>query len=136
VHGTGVDVADVARFARLVARGPVFTGRWFSADEIAHCQWSPDPARAYAGCFAGKEAVWKALALTDWTGPVPWRWIAVVERLDGAWDVTLSGPVAAAAASACVGDVQIAITHSGARAVAIALATAREGACCHGAERD
>ncbi|GAB2456389.1 holo-ACP synthase [Xylanimonas ulmi] len=124
LHGAGIDVADVARIARLVERrGPAFTTRWFAAAEIAQCERAAVTTAAFAGVYAAKEAVWKALAIRAWPGPVPWRWICVTESAPGRWSVRLGGPVADAAQAAGVGEVRVHIAQGGAVATAVALAT-------------
>ena len=61
VAGVGVDVVDVARFRRILARRPGFAARFFTAAEQADARRSPDPSASLAARFAAKEAVMKAL---------------------------------------------------------------------------
>ncbi|WP_461106702.1 holo-ACP synthase, partial [Tessaracoccus terricola] len=98
IHGVGVDIVDVARVARLLARGGSFTHRWFSDEESARCGTAADPARAYSMTLAAKEAAWKSLGL-GWEAGVPWR--SVLVAADGT--VRLDGAVAGAARAAGVG---------------------------------
>jgi len=77
IVGIGIDVADIARITRLSDdRGAHFTAKWFAPSEIAECGGD---ARRLAERFAVKEAVWKALGPSSWSGPLPWRTI-VTER--------------------------------------------------------
>lgn len=101
VHGVGVDIVDVARVARLLARGGSFT-RWFSDDESERCGTALDPARAYAKTLAAKEAAWKSLGIS-WAAGVPWRSVLVAD--DGT--VSLDGAVAGAARAAGVGATRV-----------------------------
>lgn len=126
LHGVGIDVADVRRLARLVERGERFTRRWFTGEEVAQCAVAAVPAAAYAACFAGKEAVWKALGLS-WDGPVPWRWIEIVADPAGTSAVALSGPVAVAAEKAGVSSVAVTTTVASPLASAMAVAWHRSG---------
>lgn len=123
VHGVGIDVADVSRLARLVERGESFTHRWFTPDEVAECSAAQDPAAAYAGRFAAKEAVWKALGL-HWDGPVPWQSITVLHAGDRL-AVRLQGPVASAAELALIGSINVTISGAGSLATAVAIAERR-----------
>ncbi len=123
VHGVGIDVAEVSRLARLVQRGESFTHRWFTADEVAECGAAEFPATAYAGRFAAKEAVWKALGL-HWDGPVPWASIAVLGDGDGL-EVRLYGEVESAAALAGVGPISVTISGTASLATAVAVAERR-----------
>lgn len=123
LRGVGIDVADVARLARLLdAGGDRFAQRWFTADEIDQCDADPDPALAYATRFAAKEAVWKALSLSGRVA-VPWRSIAVLQSAAREpFRVVLTGGTAVAAGRAGVGSVSVACSASGGVATAIALA--------------
>ena len=120
IHGVGVDVADVRRIRRLLERGGEDFAARFLGDPgpragVAH------RARALAECFAAKEAVWKALALPEWSGHVPWQWVGIRRDASGGIAVALSGPVAAAAARAGAGAIDVAALSRG--HVAIAFAT-------------
>jgi holo-[acyl-carrier protein] synthase len=66
VVGIGIDVVDVDRMARAIARGGErFRRRVFTDRENAWARGKPDAARRYALCFAAKEATFKALG-TGW----------------------------------------------------------------------
>ena len=62
ILGLGVDLVDLRRFEREIARCP-----WsredaiFTEAEIRWCAASRDPARQFAMCFAAKEALLKAM---------------------------------------------------------------------------
>lgn len=114
LRGVGIDVVDVARFTRLVARGGSrVTARWFSPDEAAGCRLPVD----FAAAFAAKEAVFKALGLSWVNGPVPWPSI----RVSGGY-AELSGLVGAAAAEMGVGRIRVDVTKSPLLATAVAIA--------------
>jgi phosphopantetheinyl transferase (holo-ACP synthase) len=58
----GVDLIEIERIRRALARhGEGFKRRCFTAAEIAYCDAKPNPPQHYAGRFAAKEAVGKAL---------------------------------------------------------------------------
>lgn len=62
VKGLGIDIAPIARIARLVERYDRETlNLLFTPGEIDRCQSSSHPHRSFAVCFATKEAVGKAL---------------------------------------------------------------------------
>lgn len=117
LQGVGVDVADIRRFARLLAmRGSAFGARWFSEAEVAQCMATPTPATSFAMRYAAKEAVWKALGPHEWSGPLPWRGIEVLEEAPGRLEVRVEGAAADLAACAGVGVVRVS-TVSGPRVV-------------------
>ena len=58
----GVDLIEIERIRRALARhGDGFKQRCFTPGEIAYCDAKPNPPQHYAGRFAAKEAVGKAL---------------------------------------------------------------------------
>lgn len=58
----GIDIVEIDRLARVMARTPEFGLRYFTAGERARCSAVPGlAARRFAGCFAVKEALLKAL---------------------------------------------------------------------------
>src|SRR5919108_1947858 len=57
----GIDLIEIERIERVLARYPRFRERIFTPAEQAYCDSRPNPAQHYAARFAGKEAVGKAL---------------------------------------------------------------------------
>lgn len=130
LQGVGIDVADIRRFARLLAMcGSGFAVRWFTDAEIAQCMAATTPAAAFAMRYAAKEAVWKALGPGEWSGPLPWRGITVLEDAPGSLAVSLDGPAAELAALAGVTAVRVATVPGPRMAIATAVA---EGASSGG----
>lgn len=116
----GIDVVDASRVARLLETSDRFSERWFTAEEVAQCRLDPSPADAFAARLAAKEAVWKALRLVRWTGPVSWRDIAT-SGAGEAFLVELTGRVAAAAARDGAGRAVVAFFSAAGSAFAVAL---------------
>ena len=82
IVGTGIDIAEVERIERSIARfGGRFKERVFTADEIRYCESKANKAERYAARFAAKEAGMKAIG-TGWSRGVNWRDIEV-RRLPG-----------------------------------------------------
>ncbi|HEX2057133.1 MAG TPA: holo-ACP synthase [Actinomycetota bacterium] len=106
----GVDVVDVARFRALLNRSPRVTQRFFTDEERAHCGAAADAAVRFAGTFAAKEAVMKALGLTP--APAWARRIRIVRAATGRPSAAVDG----------FAPVAVSISHDGPVAVAIALA--------------
>jgi holo-[acyl-carrier protein] synthase len=65
IRGLGVDVVDLERFAQVLERTPSFVERVFTEAERAYCEKAGDRVRVerYAGRFAAREAVMKALGV-------------------------------------------------------------------------
>ncbi len=59
--GLGVDIVEIERMEKILARTPSFAMRVFSAEERAYCEAHHRPAVHFATHFAAKEAVLKAL---------------------------------------------------------------------------
>ena len=63
MRGIGVDVVDVERFRRSLARTPSMRERLFTAVELEYVARKVDPVPSLAARFAAREAVMKALGL-------------------------------------------------------------------------
>lgn len=119
--GVGTDIVAVGRIEALMrTSGAAFLERWFTAGEIAYCSRKAVPSRHFAARLAAKEAVVKALPM-PWCGPLPWRFIEIVNDSHGAPSVRLSGAVEAAVAGAGVGEIRVSLSHCDEYATAIAI---------------
>ena len=61
ILGIGTDLVEPARLADRLARSPALRAKLFAPAEIAYCERMADPAQHFAGRFAAKEALLKAL---------------------------------------------------------------------------
>jgi len=112
----GIDLIEIDRVAAaLVRHGGRFAQRCFTAGERAYCDSKANPAQHYAGRFAAKEAVGKALG----TG-VPFTWHEIEIAGPGKPRVVLRGATARRAAELSAGPVELSITHSRTLAAAVA----------------
>ena len=112
----GIDLIEIDRVAAaLVRHGGRFAQRCFTAGERAYCDSKANPAQHYAGRFAAKEAVGKALG----TG-VPFTWREIEIAGPGKPRVVLRGATARRAAELSAGPVELSITHSRTLAAAVA----------------
>ena len=85
----GVDLIEIDRIRRALERAG-FRERCFTQAERDYCDSKKNPAESYAGRFAGKEAVGKALGCGV---RFTWKEIEIVGRPKPA--VSLSGKTAA-----------------------------------------
>jgi holo-[acyl-carrier protein] synthase len=116
----GVDLIEIERIRRALER-PGFRERCFTAAERAYCDGKKNPAESYAGRFAGKEAVGKALGCgVHFT----WKEIEIAGRPKPS--VRLSGRTAAWAEKVAAGAIDLSMTHSRELAAAIAVVLPRE----------
>lgn len=111
----GVDLIEIERIRRALER-PGFRDRCFTAAEQAYCDSRKNPAESYAGRFAGKEAVGKALGCGV---RFTWKEIEIVGRPKPS--VTLHGTTLAWAERVGAGAIDLSMTHSRELAAAIAV---------------
>jgi holo-[acyl-carrier protein] synthase len=113
-----VDLIEIARVRRALERYPRFRERCFTEVEQAYCDSRPNPAQSYAGRFAGKEAVGKALGFGV-ARAFAWRDIEIAGRPKPS--VRLSGRVATWAERVGAGAIDLSMTHSRELANAVAV---------------
>jgi holo-[acyl-carrier protein] synthase len=118
----GLDLIEIARVRRALDRYPRFRERVFTEAERAYCDSRPNPAESYAGRFAAKEAVGKALGFGVARA---WAWQDVEVAGRPKPSVRLSGRVAARAASVGVGQIDLSMTHSRELAAAVCVVVDR-----------
>jgi holo-[acyl-carrier protein] synthase len=118
IVGLGVDLAEIARVARLLERYPHFAERCFTAHEREYAFGYARPERRLAARFAGKEAVMKSLG----TGWRQIRWQDVEITGGGAPRAVLRGTAAARAEALGVTEVLVTVTHTDTTALVMAVA--------------
>ena len=118
----GVDLIEIERIRRALERYPGFKERCFTEAERAYCDSRKNPAQSYAGRFAGKEAVGKALGFGV-ARAFAWRDVEIVGRPKPG--VQLHGRLAAWAERLGAGEIDLSMTHS--RELASAVAVVADG---------
>jgi len=123
VPGIGVDIVDVERMKFALKRTPRIRQRLFTEREISYCEKFRYAERHYAGRWAAKEAVTKALGC----GLIQWNGVEVVRRPRQAPTVSIFGKIERFANTVGVGEeeLQISITHSELSAVAVCVVRRR-----------
>jgi len=113
----GVDLIEIERIRRALARhGDSFKERCFTAAERAYCDGKPNPPQHYAGRFAAKEAVGKALG-----SGVYFTWKEIEVRGRPKPGVHLSGRTARWADRLGAVRIELSMTHSRELAAAVAV---------------
>ena len=112
----GVDLIEIERIRRALER-PSFRERCFTDAERSYCDSKPNPPQHYAGRFAAKEAVGKAIG-----SGVYFTWKEIEIRGRPKPGVHLSGRTARWAEKAGVGRIELSMTHSQQLAAAVAVA--------------
>ena len=119
--GVGVDVVDLDRFRRALARTPGLVARVFTPGERAYADAARrDPTERLAARFAAKEATMKALGVG--LGAFAWREVDVVRDPSGAPGLRLAGAAADLARRRGVAEWKVTVTHSRLVAVAVVVA--------------
>jgi holo-[acyl-carrier protein] synthase len=118
----GIDLIEIQRIRRALERYPGFKERCFTEAERAYCDSRKNPAQSYAGRFAGKEAVGKALGFGV-ARAFAWQDVEIVGRPKPA--VQLHRRLAAWAERVGAGEIDLSMTHS--RELASAVAVVADG---------
>ena len=114
----GVDLIEIERIRRALDRhGEDFKERCFTEAERAYCDSKPNPPQHYAGRFAAKEAVGKALG-----SGVYFTWKEIEIRGRPKPGVHLTGRTAAWAERVGAAHIELSMTHSQELAAAVAVA--------------
>jgi holo-[acyl-carrier protein] synthase len=125
ITSTGVDLAEVERIRAALSDpriGKRFRARVFTEKEIAYCeQKQRGKYESYAGRFAAKEAVMKALG-RGWGSRVRWLDIEVIRGRSGKPDIALHGKTAELAADLGIRRWALSITHTKAHGLAFVIA--------------
>ena len=125
IISTGVDLAEVVRIRGALEDpkiGRRFRDRVFTDTEIAYCERKQrGKFESYAGRFAAKEAVMKALG-RGWGAKVRWRDIEVARARSGKPDIVLHDKTAKFAADLGIRRWSLSITHTEQHGLAFVIA--------------
>lgn len=123
IIGHGIDIYELERVRQHLARSD---NDWleavFTHAERAAADPSPNDVAYYAGRYAAKEAVAKALG-TGFSGDVTWLDIEILRRSTGSPEVCLAAGAACVASTIGITGWYLSISHVNDLAVASAIAT-------------
>ena len=105
--------------------GDLFLGRVFTPAEIDYCSARKASTQHYAGRWAAKEAVLKALG-TGWVRGIGWRDIEVRNDVAGKPSVLLGGGARELCEKHGIGEMLVSISHCRSHATALAIAMTRD----------
>ena len=126
IIGHGVDVVDIGRINAMIERhGEHFLHRCFTAGESDYCRENRDFAIHFAGRFAAKEAIVKALG-TGFRGRIAWTDMEILPDSKGKPVLRLTGHTALLAEQAGITAWHISISHTAQVAFASAIAERQE----------
>jgi holo-[acyl-carrier protein] synthase len=116
--GIGNDILEIDRLKKAISEhGQPFLDRILTKAEQEYCQKQADPTQRYAGRFAAKEAIVKALGC-GFGSKASWLDIEVLPSDEGKPLVTLSKELAARFQNPTI---QLSISHSDHYATAFAI---------------
>ena len=125
IISTGVDLAEVNRIRAALEDpriGKRFRARVFTEKEIAYCEKKQrGKYESYAGRFAAKEAVMKALG-RGWGAKVRWLDIEVARARSGKPDIVLHDKTAKLAEALGIRRWALSITHTKEHGLALVVA--------------
>ena len=125
IISTGIDLAEVDRIQAALEDpriGKRFRARVFTEKEIAYCEKKQrGKYESYAGRFAAKEAVMKALG-RGWGAKVRWLDIEVARARSGKPDIVLHERTAKFAEELGIRRWALSITHTKAHGLAFVIA--------------
>ncbi|MEL6891093.1 MAG: holo-ACP synthase [Actinomycetota bacterium] len=120
IVGIGIDLVDIDRFRRSLARTPSMRQRLFTEVELAYVAEKRDDAESLAARFAAREAVMKALGLG--LGAFGFHDVWVDRAASGAPSLVVTGRARELADGAGVAHWHLSLTHSDTTAAAYVVA--------------
>jgi holo-[acyl-carrier protein] synthase len=122
ILGIGTDIVECLRIAQMIERhGELFIARVYTPHEIEYCQSRKQATQHFAGRWAAKEAVLKALG-TGWRRGISWRDVEIRNLRTGLPMIAVYGGAKDYMAQAGIVQVMISISHCRSHATAYAVA--------------
>ena len=110
----GSDIIEVSRIRSSIKTiGQRFLNKIYTSSEQEYCNSKSNPPIHYAGRFAAKEAIIKALKSSGFKQPTPFHLIEIKPGSDGEPIVNLDFP--------CSGKFRVSISHTESHAIASAI---------------
>lgn len=123
--GLGIDLVEIERMRKILARTPSFEAKVFSEEERAFCNANANRESHFATRFAAKEAVVKALG-TGFTDGIGVRDIEVKRGSKGQPRIALHGRAKEIAAEKGVLSIPVSLSFTHTDAVACAMVITEE----------
>ena len=110
----GTDIVEVDRINKLILKyGQLFKNKVFTTLEQKYCDSKSSPSIHYAGRFAAKESIIKAVKSSGYKNPIPFKDIEILPSDSGAPIVDLHFVLE--------GECNVSISHTESHATASAL---------------
>jgi holo-[acyl-carrier protein] synthase len=122
ILGIGTDIVECPRIGKMIEQhGELFLRRVYTEREIRYCQSRKHAIEHFAGRWAAKEAILKALG-TGWSRGIAWTDMEIRSGVSGQPRVLVCGGAKEAALLRGIGDILVSIAHCRTYATAYALA--------------
>lgn len=128
-RGIGIDAQLISEIDDMYINNADFITRNFTESEIEYCRSRPDPSASFAGRWAAKEAVIKAISSCNTDSPSLWKGsgaslkeIEILPSTSAAPKVVLYGHALQVANLLGISYIKVAISHSGLYSIAQAIA--------------
>ena len=132
VVGIGTDIVECGRIADMIEKhNDTFITRVYTAGEIAYCSERKAAVQHYAGRWAAKEAILKAMG-TGWAKGIQWTDIEVINQMGGKPFVELGGVAKTICDDRGISEMLISISHCKLYATAFATAIGAAGNASNG----
>jgi len=126
ILGIGTDIVECLRIGQMIERhGELFITRVYTDIEIQYCQSRKAATQHFAGRWAAKEAILKAIG-TGWRKGISWRDIEVRNDIGGKPVVELKGGARDVADAMGITSMLVSISHCRSHATAYALAVGKD----------
>ena len=125
ILGIGTDIIECPRIGKMIEQhGELFLRRVYTEREIRYCQARTHAIEHFAGRWAAKEAILKAIGTGRGHG-IAWTHIEVRNGHGGQPKVLVCGAARETAKERGIGDILVSISHCRTYATAYALALGR-----------
>lgn len=125
ILGIGSEIVESLRVARMIERhGELFINRIFTTAEVRFCNRSPATTQQFAGRWAAKEAVLRAVGIRS-RKDFDYKSLEIRRGKDDRLTVAFRGPMLDAIEQMNVGEIHLTIAHCRAVATATAIALSR-----------
>ena len=122
ILGIGTDIIECPRIGKMIEQhGELFLRRVYTDREIRYCQSRKHAIEHFAGRWAAKEAILKAIG-TGWARGIAWTDLEVRSSFSGEPKVLVCGGAKDAALRRGIGDILVSISHCRTYATAYAMA--------------
>jgi holo-[acyl-carrier protein] synthase len=126
IVGIGTDIIECPRIGRMLEEhGELFLRRVYTEREIRYCQARKHAIEHFAGRWAAKEAILKAIG-TGWTKGICWTDLEVRNAPSGQPKVLVRAGAKDVALKRGIGNILVTISHCRHYATAYAIALGRD----------